>query len=831
MSRKRTRTAMRARTSRPVARPIKRSARQEETPPSSRPKPRKPLRRITAQQGVVDAKPASDPAEREPELVRTSKPIKRPKARPPKRKPVSRASVAPKRRPKPIKASERIVQPKPSEQEPQASKPAKQRPAKRPKARPTARPKARPTARPIKREEPMQEPPKASEPAKRPTARPKARTPIKRPAKPAKRLVVKDDRPIISLDIERGNRMAIRWPTQLEALTEALTYDVGAAMDEDRRVAIIGNLIGKIEELKDGVSKKLTPLNFINAHQVLSFIKMFGKIKNPLTGEGIYQTKISKEFATWFQNEAKAKKLAGEAYKLLEYDEATLHERWDDATRIVEKTPKGDVVKIGFPDINVPLYPWQAVGMQFLNTATRQGKGAFVCDETGLGKTYTLLAHLKRQKHKAVIVVPATLMEGWMRKIKHAIAEPLPKNPADRDPDKYYGTAIAVDKHLPLDADEKYDIIVISYAMLKRKGVWPICNWIEEQQRVLVLDESHYSKNYDSIRTTICLALSLRARHSIVMTATPLKNRILELHPQLRITRRLWTEASLHDFVKIYSGEEARKEIAEHLQGIMIRRMAGGVWTNPPKQQITEAWVGLSNEDDYRQVEKNFIKWLIENGASDDRVAAAERNQALVQLNKLRHLSAEGKVEEAIKILDKTLSAGEQCIIFCAFNSPLEKINRHFANKRGLNYKGQRWRGSGLITGKIAKDRRQVSIDAFMAGKLGLLCIGTGAGGLGIDLPIAAYGYFLDLPWTPADIEQGTGRLMRLGQERDCTFAKILAPRTIDQRMEALIQIKAEIFRDAIGDKDAVARVTTSNVMQENMLTALLADYRNNPYM
>lgn len=617
------------------------------------------------------------------------------------------------------------------------------------------------------------------------------------PAAPKK---PKDDRPTITVDIERGNRMMIRWPADLDGLTQQLTYDDNS---------LIGNLLGKIEDLKGGYKKKLTPLNYINAVQVLRFIKLYEGLKDPAKGRALYRVDISDEFVAWYRDEAKAKDLAAEAYKVLEYDDATVHERWDDATQVIDQTPKGPVYKVAFPDIRVPLYPWQAVGMQFLNIATRQGKGAFVCDETGLGKTYTLLAHLKRMNRKAVVVCPATLVEGWMRKIRHATDL----------------TAVAVNGDFPLRAYEK-DIIVMSYSMLKKHGVWPISEYIERQGRVFVMDEGHYSKNYNSGRTDTCLILALWAAYTIVMTATPLKNRVIELHPLLRMTRRLWTEASLKDFAKMYSDEEDRKEVAEHLQGIMVRRMSKDVWKNPPQQELRDVVVPLSNRQDYNEAERDLIKFLINKGASDEKLASAERGKALVKLNKLRELSANGKIEAAAHIIEKTLDAGEQCIVFCAFNDPLKMLADRFRAKRGRNYKGQRWQGSGMIIGTVPKPKRQRYIDDFMAGKIGLLCIGVTAGGLGIDLPIAAYGYFLDLPWTPADIEQCTGRLMRLGQERDCTFVKVLAEGTIDQRMEQLIEQKAEIFRDTIGDAEAVERVTTSqNPMQENIMAQVLATY------
>lgn len=196
-------------------------------------------------------------------------------------------------------------------------------------------------------------------------------------------------------------------------------------------------------------------------------------------------------------------------------------------------------------------------------------------------------------------------------------------------------------------------------------------------------------------------------------------------------------------------------------------------------------------------------------------------------MNALRQLSANGKVEAAAKFIDKTMDAGEQVIVFCAFRDPLYQLAARFSEKTGTNYKGQAWKGSAVIASGVSKKKRYQIIDAFMEGKIGILCIGVGAGGLGIDLPIARFAYFLDLPWSPADFEQCTGRLLRLGQERDCQFIKVLAAKTIDQRMEEIIQIKAKIFEETIGDVDVVERVTAkdSGSLQRSVVSALIASY------
>jgi SWI/SNF-related matrix-associated actin-dependent regulator 1 of chromatin subfamily A len=584
---------------------------------------------------------------------------------------------------------------------------------------------------------------------------------------------------IILVGIERGNRMLVRWPEHLEMLTEQMTEATTA----------IGRLLGKVEDLKGGFKKKLIPLNYYNARKVLCIIKQYHRLTD-MHNNKLYRVELEEQFVTWYEEENKAKELCDDAAHLLEYED--------------------DSIQTEFDFLKKPLYPWQSADMRFLNAITRHGKGAFICSETGTGKTYSVTAHLKSQGHKAVVVCPAGVVESWKRKVE----------------DISDLSILCVTGKYPMDAYQ-YDVIVISYAMLKKRGLWPLSDIIDGQQRVLVLDEGHYTKSYKSKRTQQALNLGVYAKHTLVVTATPIKNRENELHPLLRVIRRLWTEESMDDFNKYYRTPEGREEIAERLRGFMIRRMFKDVKPDFPEGEVGQAWVKLTNRKDYRDAESNFMQWLMRQNVSMDRLASAERGKALVKLNKLRELSAHGKVEEAIQLIEKTMNAGEQCIVFCAFNDPLHRIAEAFASKTGTNFKGQRWAGSGVIVGGVSKKKRYKLIDAFMAGELGLLCIGVGAGGLGIDLPIARFAYFLDLPWSPADFEQCTGRLLRLGQTRDCQFIKLLADKSIDQRMEEIIHRKAGIFKEAIGDEEIVERVTGKDptLMTASIVSELISSY------
>lgn len=583
---------------------------------------------------------------------------------------------------------------------------------------------------------------------------------------------------IIHVDIERGNRVSVRWPADLAALTEQ--FDVATSA--------LGRMLGKIEDIKGGGKKKLIPLNYYNARKILCILKAFHQLKTA-KNEHVYDVILEEEFSLWYNEEHQASKLCENAVHLLDYE---------------------DSIQTEFEFLRKPLYPWQSAGMRFLDTITRHGKGAFVCDETGLGKTYTVTAHLASQGLQAVVVCPSSLTESWYRKVQ----------------DISNLSVIAVDSKYPIDL-HTYDVIIVSYAMLKKHGNWPLSDIIDGQQRVLILDEGHFAKDYRSKRTKNALILGVYAKHTIVLTATPIKNREKELHPLLRVIRRLWTEESMDDFGKYYTTKEGREEISEKLSKFMVRRMFKEVKPDFPTGEVGEAWLELTNREDYDKAEKNFIKWLMANGAGQDKLDSAARGLALVKLNKLRQMSANGKMEAATKIIEKTMDAGEQVIVFCAFRAPLYQLATHFAEKTGTNFKGQSWKGSAVIASGVSKKKRYQIIDDFMAGKTGILCIGVGAGGLGIDLPIARFAYFLDLPWSPADFEQCTGRLLRLGQERDCQFIKLLADKSIDQRMEQIIQIKAKIFEEAIGDEEVVDRITAkdSTNLQQSVVSMLISSY------
>lgn len=578
-----------------------------------------------------------------------------------------------------------------------------------------------------------------------------------------------------------ARRMVLRWPTSATHLTEYLSQKNETASTDD--------LIGPIQTLSDGTQKKTIPLYLQTAEKIHRILKRLRGVK--VEGKKLYNITFDDEYAAWYKEAIEAQGVLIDAGSLLLLDDSK-----------VQNT---------VPFLKVPLYPWQTKAYKFLDVITKDGKGAILADDTGLGKTITVTAHLASMGYKAVVACPKSLIHLWKRKIE--MCSKL--------------TVAILGKDIPENL-ENYDVVIVGYSYLKKHCHAILFDLIGSQKRVFITDEGHMVRNPDAVRTEMSQLLAKAARHTVILTATPLVNRVGELLPLLKMCRRQWTEMSHSDFVDLYGTEDGQREMAKELKQFMVRRLTHEVWKNAPKGEVGEAWVELSNRSVYQEAEQNFIEWLRRNGADEDKLASAERGRALTKLNYLRQLSAQGKIQEAINIIDRTLSAGEQVVLFSAYNDPIHQFVQHFANKTGTNYKGVQWSGTEMITGDVIDDRKRLRIvDAFQAGKLGLLCIGVKAGGMGIDLPIARFAYFLDLPWTPADFTQCTGRLLRLGQERDCQFIKLLAKRTIDQRMEEIIQAKAGIFSRTIDDQDFLNRVTAIDAsrMQSTVVSALISSY------
>jgi len=96
---------------------------------------------------------------------------------------------------------------------------------------------------------------------------------------------------------------------------------------------------------------------------------------------------------------------------------------------------------------------------------------------------------------------------------------------------------------------------------------------------------------------------------------------------------------------------------------------------------------------------------------------------------------------------------------------------------------------------------RAAPVDAFRETKGPAVFLASlKAGGTGITLNTAEYVFLLDPWWNPAVEAQAVDRVHRIGQRNSVLIYRMIAPGTVEERIEALKREKRELFASVVGD-------------------------------
>ncbi|NCB27583.1 MAG: DEAD/DEAH box helicase, partial [Bacteroidia bacterium] len=254
-----------------------------------------------------------------------------------------------------------------------------------------------------------------------------------------------------------------------------------------------------------------------------------------------------------------------------------------------------------------------------------------------------------------------------------------------------------------------------------------------------------------------------------------------------------------------YDGASNIEELYEKLQGVMIRRKKTDVLTELPDKQRTFLPLSISNEKEYRKAENNFIGWVTERKGK----AAAEKAsnaEALSQIAALRFLAAKGAVSGAIAwIKDFFDTTPHKLVVFAVHKEIIETLMQEFGAM------------AVKIDGSVAAKSRTEIVQEFQDNPSIRLFVGNiKAAGVGITLTAAHNVAFLELPWTPGELDQAEDRCHRIGQKNAVNVWYLLPKNTIEEKMAELIDEKRKVITAVL---DGVQLDETS------MLSALISTY------
>lgn len=206
-------------------------------------------------------------------------------------------------------------------------------------------------------------------------------------------------------------------------------------------------------------------------------------------------------------------------------------------------------------------------------------------------------------------------------------------------------------------------------------------------------------------------------------------------------------------------------------------------------------------------------------------------NEKAVQLNHALDLGFErlhelGAPQKAIIFTDSTVTQeyiarslredgrGDGLLLFNGQNDSPEATAIY---RRWLD----RHKGSDLVTGVVAADRRKALVDYFR--DEGAIMIATEAASEGINLQFCSMVVNYDLPWNPQRVEQRIGRAHRFGQQHNVVVVNFWNKGNLaEQRILELLEDKFHLFKGVFGASDEVLGTIEDGLDFEKTISDIL---------
>ncbi len=446
--------------------------------------------------------------------------------------------------------------------------------------------------------------------------------------------------------------------------------------------------------------------------------------------------------------------------------------------------------------IRADLYPYQKEGV--LKTA-KAGR-IIIADDMGLGKTIQAIASTEilanyMNLNSVLIICPTSLKYQWKNEISKF---------TDRSVRVVEGN---LDKRIRHYRTEEFYKIA-SYGV----GLNDIDYLNENEFDLVILDEAQRIKNW---KTKTAQGLKkLNSQYAIVLTGTPLENKLDELHSiiefidpyKLGALFRFLDAHQLVDETGKVIGYKDLGKIREALDDIMIRRTKTEILDQLPDRIDKNFFVDITQEqaeihDDYQ----NTVSRLVNKWRRFGFLSEKDRQRLLMSLGCMRMVSDstyildqetrfDKKIDELIIILKEIFESGdEKVVIFSQWERMTRLVGRELRKmKIGYEY----------LHGAIPSAKRKDLIDNFREDKDKRVFLSTDAGGVGLNLQTANVVINLDLPWNPAVLEQRIARVHRLGQRKTVQVINFISKGTIEHRILGVIGFKKNMFEGVLDGGD-----------------------------
>lgn len=445
--------------------------------------------------------------------------------------------------------------------------------------------------------------------------------------------------------------------------------------------------------------------------------------------------------------------------------------------------------------LQAQLRPYQTEGFQFLCFLSSLQLGGVLADDMGLGKTVQALAWMAwiAENNEAasptrhLVVCPKSVVGNWVAECRRFLPSWKVASGAGS-----------------WEAQE--GLAIVNYSQLR--------NWQTELTALAwdtaILDEGQYIKNPNS--QTAQAARALPARGRVVLTGTPVENRLLDLWSLFAFAQKGFL-GSRAEFTRTYEKRGSEKAaslevLRRRTRRFLLRRTKSQVALDLPPRTEEEISCELEGEQKslYEAEIKNARAILLSLQSNEE--LARERFHVLTSLLRLRQICCDpalllknfagssAKREALLEKLESLREEGHKSLVFSQFTEMLDLL--------AASIRQRQW-SFRMLTGKT--ENRAELVEAFQnSPDPEIFLISLKAGGTGLNLTAASYVFLYDPWWNPAVENQAIDRTHRIGQTSPVFAYRLIAKDTIEEKIRQLQAEKSALAQVASGE-DNLAEV------------------------
>jgi SNF2 family DNA or RNA helicase len=408
-----------------------------------------------------------------------------------------------------------------------------------------------------------------------------------------------------------------------------------------------------------------------------------------------------------------------------------------------------------------------------------------LADEMGLGKTAQALAAcawLARTAGLArvLVVCPASVKHQWVAEARRFLDQPtvaVIEGPRARREEAWRGDAF---------------LTVVNYELLRQDV--DLATGAPARFGLVVLDEAQRIKDWRARTSEAVKRLGRAVPRAFVLTGTPLSNDLDELYSVMqfvdpRVLGPLWSFNERY-FAFDASGrvlgyrhlDEVRRKIAP----VLLRRTREEVQLELPEVVESTRLIEMTREQRALHAERAAVVARLVETLRGRPLLPPERERLLGALATMRmacdslfvldrRTKTAPKLDELVAILrEVAIAGGRKVLVF----SEWERMTALAAARLDAERIGY-----VRLHGGVPSGQRGALVERFTQDPACRVFLSTDAGGVGLNLQAASVVVHLDLPWSPARLDQRLGRALRIGQRATVQVVRLVAQGTIEERL------------------------------------------------